>query len=419
MLYLYVINKGSKIVELSEYEVLKQEDKILNYFNLDYLDTSNLVVESWFSKLEVEVEKVTPYFDKLICGKYEIVYKILNNQNVVCRLTNNLIVEEYTNFVNNGVYNQGKVLEFFGTAKLNKENIYYGTKIDIPGEYDIEITNVNGEVTTFHIYIVPNYYKEENIKNLTSINVHNDTAYVNIELNQKQVKEVIVDKENYENYEIIDDVLVIKFPYSSSRVISHTLDEIVFLNKDDEIYYRIDQQLTFNYLKQNPKIIINKIIEENSFKINLDIDDVDKTFMYIKAYYGDNEQNCKEKIFTSFDDINGSYLKLLFVFDLGNGVICEYLISEVKQNEVFNSNIDIIYEDGMLKSINIIHNLEANNLNVLNVSNDLNSYLEYYEKLKPSSYLKSIIIISVVIFLGTGFVFGVYILLKKSKKKSF
>lgn len=418
-LYLYFLNNGFRIIKLLEYEVIKQEDKVLNYFNLDYLDTSNMIVESWFSKLDIEVEVVTPFFDKSMCGKYEIVYKILKDKDVVCHLYNDLIVDEYTNFINNGIYNVGKVLEFFGTAILNGERIYYGAKIDTPGEYDIEITNINGEVKNYHIYIVSNYYKEESIKHLDATYVYNDTAYVNIELNNQEVKEIIVDNERYENYEIIEDVLVLSFPYSSIRVESFMLNGIVFVDNEEEYFYRINKVLTFNYLKHNPSITINKTIEENSFILNLNVEDIDKTFMCVKACYGGNEQNMKEMIISSDQVINASYLKLFLVYDLGNGIPCEVLISEVKQNEVSNSKIAIRYEDGILKNINIVHDLKTENLSILNVIGNENSYLEYYDKIKPNSYLKSIIIISTVIFIGSGIVFGGYVILKKSKKKSF
>lgn len=413
-LYLYSIDNAVNIIKVSEYEIIKESDKILNYFNLNYLDTSNVLVESWFTDISIEIGSISPYFDKTMCGMYEIEYKVLNNNNLITTLYKKLIIDEYTNFINNGIYKEGKVLEFFGTAKLNGETIYYGNRLNNPGEYDIEITNINGEVKSYHLYIVPNYYKEENIKYIEGVTINNDTAFVNIELNNNVVKDVLVDNKSYSNYEIIDDVLVISFPYSEERLSSYMLNGVVFIDREEEYYYELEKQVVFNYLKEVPNIILNKTIEEERFSINLSVSDLDKTFMYLKIV-----DNNLEQIFSSNQLVSSNNLKVFLCYDLGDGNIFEVLISEVVQDKIFDSNIELIYEDGRLNSINIIHDIKEDSLKVLNVLSGNKSYLEYYEKIKSTSYLKSIIIIciSIVSLSGVGFV-G-YFLIKKSKRKSF
>lgn len=418
LLYLYSLDNGVKIYKVSEYEIIKNDNKVLNYFNLNYLDTSNVVVEAWFFEPKIIIDSLNPYFDKTMCGEYEITYHILKNDTTIDIINSNLIVEEYTNFINNGIYNEGKVLEFFGSAKINDEIIYYGTKLDVAGEYDIEIMDINKVTTNYHIYIVPNYYKEETTININSKDVHGDVAYVNIELNNENVKEVIVNNQSYDNYEIIDNVLVISFPRTIESVSSNVLNGIIFLDDEVEYYYKIDEQLIFNYLKNAPDITINQIIEENNFNVELSIDDVEKTFMYLKAVYAE-----KEKVISSSDVISASNLELYFVYDLGNGKLNEFLISEIKQDQLFDTNIEIVYENNVLKEIKIRYSINCDSLKVLNVNTSLdnvkNSYLEYYEKLKPTSYLKSIIIISISIFLVSGLIFLGYLMVKKHQTKSF
>ncbi|MBQ4570326.1 MAG: hypothetical protein IJB21_01365 [Bacilli bacterium] len=267
---------------------------------------------------------------------------------------------------------------------------------------------------SYHIYIVPNYYKEENIKYIDGVTINNDIAFINIELNKQVVKDVLVDNKSYSNYEIIDDVLVISFPYSEKRLSSYMLNGVVFIDREEEYYYELEKQVVFNYLKEVPNIILNKTIEEERFSINLSVSDLDKTFMYLKIVDNDQEQIC-----SSNQLVSSNSLKVYLCYDLGDGNIQEVLVSEVVQDKIFDSNIEIIYEDGRLNSINIVHDVTKDNLKVLNVLSNSNSYLEYYEKIKPTSYLKSIIIICISIFSLTGLGFVGYLLIKKTKRKSF
>ena len=111
------------------------------------------------------------------------------------------------------------------------------------------------------------------------------------------------------------------------------------------------------------------------------------------------------------------------MYDLGNGKLNEFLISEIKQDQLFDTNIEIVYENNVLKEIKIRYSINCDSLKVLNVNTSLdnvkNSYLEHYEKLKPTNYLKSIIIISISIFLVSGLIFLGYLMVKKHQTKSF
>ena len=130
----------------------------------------------------------------------------------------------------------------------------------------------------------------------------------------------------------------------------------------------------------------------------------------------DNDQ---EQICSSNQLVRSNSLKMFLCYDLGDGNIFEVLISEVVQDKIFDSNIEIIYEEGRLNTINIVHDITKDDLKVLNVLSDNNSYLEYYEKIKPTNYLKSIIIICISIVSLSGVCFVGYFFIKKSKRKSF
>lgn len=411
-LLIYVSNPNLVIYKITEYEVIKQEDKILNYFNLDYLDTSNIHVESWFGNLEIIVDYVTPYFDKTLSGKYEIHYIVLLENNPIAKLNTFLIVEDYTNFCNNGIYNVNKALEFFGTATVNDTPVYYGACLNEVGEYDIEITNINGDKELYHIYIVEDYYKDERIINTETINIYDDMATIELNLNNLIVDEIIINNQSYQNYKIFDNKFIIEFNKNSNNIESYFINRIVFLDKDEKIYYDINKQFTFNYLKKAPCITMNKILESEHFKLSTQVIDQDKAFAYLKAVC-----NSKEEIIYNKKQITTNNLKLYFSYELGNGEIKDILICEIAQNNIFNINLNLNYDSGSLASFDLDINIDKSNLNLLKVSDT--SLLDFYEKIENSNYLRNIIMISIALVTLVGFVFMIYLVIKKRKQKVF
>ena len=203
-LYLFGINNKLLIEEYLEYEVLKNETKYLNIYDLDYQDTSNIIIESWFEKLNISIGNIEPYFEKKNSGNYNVEYLVEHEDESITTIDGILEISEFTNFIDQGIYNTGKVLEFFGTAKLNGETIYYGTELNEEGEYDIEITNANMQTTNYHIYIVDSYYKEEKVVNTNYSNIYKshtlESAFVNIEIGDYDIKNVIINDEVYNDY---------------------------------------------------------------------------------------------------------------------------------------------------------------------------------------------------------------------------
>lgn len=411
-MFLYGIDKEFCIYKVDEYEILKQDSKLLNYFYLDYHNTSNIKVESWFSNLDIKIGNITPYFDISICGTYEINYKVYKDENLLTTITVPLIVEEYTNFIDNGIYSNDKIYEFFGTAKLNGETIYNGTVINSPGEYDIEITSVNKEVKNYHIYVVDNYYKEETIYNLDCITTFDNFGIVKIDIKNLVIENVIVNNHIYDNYKIIDNILYIYFDKLNTSVCSYYLNGITIYENNELNYYDISEQLIFNFLKVKPYITLNKILYDSSLNITSSVEDYDKTFMYFKIV-----TNSSLNIVTDSISIKSNNIKIYINYELGDGVINEFLLCEIEQENDFNTNIIIKYDSGSMSEFLIDISIDKKNIKILNI-NDV-TVLDFYKNVKNVSYLKPIIIISISIFGISIVIFVCYLIVRKRKENRF
>lgn len=414
-LYLYGKNNHTVIYKLKEYEIIKQDSKILNYYNLNYLDTSNIVVESWFGKTMVSIKEITPYFDKTINGEYEISYVVSINKETIKEIKVPLIVQDYTNFYHNGVYKTNKVLEFFGIGSLNGKPMYFGTSLDEAGEYDIEITNINGVKNIYHLYVVDNYYKDEKVINIPAINVYENKGVIEIDLKKQVLKDVIVNNESYDNYSLSSDILTIYFNKNEKNTESFMLNGLILLSDNQENYYEINNQFVFCYLKKSPLIDIYKTLKKDRIEINTNIIDFDKTFVCLKALYNNQEKLISTSDLVNLNDIKN--LRLYFSYDLGDGKILDELICEINQDEMFNVNLGIRYESGSIKECNVSVEIIEEDLSKLIIGNV--SLVDFYKNDTSTNYLVTIIIICVCLVIVVSGLFIGYVIVKKRKLKGF
>jgi hypothetical protein len=162
-LVLYGVYQDSvEIVKFSEYEIVKLDDATFSKKYINEYSTSHFKVESWFEVLEFNLDYTIPYFDKNICGVYDAFYVSYRENGTTININTNIIIKPYTNFIDGGVYNKGKVLEFLGYAKINNTGIYYGTSLEQTGEYIIEIIDCNLNSTFYKLKIVDDYYYKQN-----------------------------------------------------------------------------------------------------------------------------------------------------------------------------------------------------------------------------------------------------------------
>ena len=260
------------------------------------------------------------------------------------------------------------------------------------------------QTTNYHIYIVDNYYKEEKVVNTNYSNIYKsntlESAFVNIEIGDYDIKNVIINDEVYNDYEIIDNVLSIEF-HKSANESYYKLNGLNVNNNGHESYIPINKGYIINFLKDAPSLHINPTIEEKLFSLDINVLDEEKSFMYLKAVTNDFS-----KIITNSDSFITKDLKLYLVYEISDNKTYEILISQINHTIPTNVNIYINYEDGKVNSINLDYNIDSEQLNELIAYNT--SYLDYYKKLKHNSFLPYVIFISIGIVIFIGGCFCVY-----------
>ncbi|MBR6515777.1 MAG: hypothetical protein IKT40_02860 [Bacilli bacterium] len=414
-LYYYGIKDDQIVVnKISEYEIEYQNDLIVSRLNLNYQTTDHFKVSSYFEEFSFSLESISPYFEITNCGSYTATYSATRKNNETINIKTKLIVEPFTNFIDQGIYNTNKVLEFFGTATLNGKQIYYGEVITDPGEYEITINDVNGNQTKYQIYICEDFYLEEEVTNINPDIYCEDMGIVKINIGNANVTEVVIDNDIYENYEVVSNTLIIKFPYTNARVVSHTINKIKYQNNNIEYYEEINKNIIINYYKKTPSISLNETLKDNSLIIDGSITDSDKTFMYLKVCTSNSLIVTNSKTITI---PKNQVIKIYFVYSTNNQNIEEILLCEFYQEVSQTLKISLAYDLGKLDSLRIEY--EINEIKNMRVNINNMAYHDYYNKVENPNFLINIILISAGIFIFCLLVFIIYIVSKKLKKDIF
>lgn len=414
-LYYYGIKDDQIVVnKVSEYEIEYQNDLIVSRLNLNYQTSNHFKVTSYFEEFSFSLESISPYFEITNCGSYTATYSATRKNNETINIETKLIVEPFTNFIDQGIYNTNKVLEFFGSATLNGEQIYYGEVITEPGEYEVIIKDVNGNQTKYQIYICDDFYLEEEVTNINPDIYCEDMGIVKINIGNAKVTEVIVDNDIYENYEIASNTLLIKFPYTTKRVVAHTINKIKYQNNNIEYVQEINKNIIINYYKKTPSISLNETLNDKSLIIDGSITDSDKTFMYLKVCTSNSLIVTKPKTITIPKNQD---IKIYFVYSINNQKTEEILLCEFYQETSQTIKISLDYDLGNLDTVRIEYEInEIKNMR-LNINNT--SYHDYYNKVENPNFLINIILISAGIFIFCLLVFIIYVVSKKLKKDIF
>ena len=147
----------------------------------------------------------------------------------------------------------------------------------------------------------------------------------------------IVDNDIYENYEIASNTLLIKFPYTTKRVVAHTINKIKYQNNNIEYVQEINKNIIINYYKKTPSISLNETLNDKSLIIDLSHDyvsamisitDSDKTFMYLKVCTSNSLIVTKPKTITIPKNQD---IKIYFVYSINNQKTEEILLCEFYQ----------------------------------------------------------------------------------------
>lgn len=397
----------------NEYEIVNKEDAIFNKKYINETSINHFKVESWFEKLTFSLESTTPFLNKNINGKYKAVYSALRENNEKITIETDIIIKPYTNFINGGIYEKGKVLEFLGYAKLNGNGIYYGTSLDEEGEYEIEIIDANMESTFYKVLVVDEYYFDKKIEYIPSdITItYGNTSMLKYYIEDFDIDYISVDEKAYNDFYIDNGYLNIMFPHPGKSMVEvKKLDYIIYRKGDYFFKKEINKSFVITYLKKQPKYNLEKTINFDSLLTRYSIEDNNQCFVGLKiSSFSDSI------IYTShtYETKNEEEVKILFLYTLGDGIIHEELLSEYLNTNNDKIEIYFKYEAETLKNITIKYNLNET-IKKLNI--DKVSYLNFINKDQPS-FLKPMIVISLIIFFFNIVIILVYLILKKTLLK--
>ncbi len=423
----YVSNKSNgTLYYLTEYEVIEQEKTILSYESYNTPLDNHFKAESYFEELEFKIDTsnpTTPYLESNMPGNYQINFTATSKNGRIIKETAPLSIERYTNFIDNGIYKVGFVLQFFGRCYINDEVVYYGTVLNTVGEYDITIFDVQGNEKNYHIFIVDNYYKQENnytLDNFITTNVLEKVEYkINLDSNIL-VTGLIINQALYDDFTYDNFVLTINFYGESSPSIKNYYIEVINYTKDGvNNCFDIYKNVTVKTVKNLPIINIQRTIDIENFKIDLDITDYHKTFMYFKYYIYENNEiknsfivyNTTDKtislsknqtliIDVLFNDNNNLYNETLCTYKATDSSILTKCSLNTTSGKLTNASIQVSVPDNY-------KDIELLTLSGLDMTN-------YYSSFEQYNFLGAIIIISVVLLV---LVVAVYIFIKIVKNK--
>ena len=414
-LVLYGVYQDSvEIVKFSEYEIVELDDATFSKKYINEYSTNHFKVESWFEVLEFNLDYTIPYFDKNICGVYDAFYVAYRENGTTININTNIIIKPYTNFIDGGIYNKGKVLEFLGYAKMNNTGIYYGTSLEQAGEYIIEIIDCNLNSTFYKLNIVDDYYYKQNEDFIPSdiyIN-YNSSASLRFYVKNALIDSVIVDEEYYYDYYLDSNYLIINFNHIGiNQTEVKILNSINLIINDNIVEVAINKPLVITYLKDLPNICIEKKINYDNLETNILVNDKTRSFVGIKKVGNDVDilANNKQISTSQNEDI-----KLYFMYSVGDGIIREDLLCEYSSKQQGNISISFSYETEELKNIKIIFDTKEE---LLKLNVDEVSYLMFYKDTEKISFLKPVIKITIGILIVNIIGILLMFIIKKIKQK--
>ena len=414
-LVLYGVYQDSvEIVKFSEYEIVKLDDATFSKKYINEYSTSHFKVESWFEVLEFNLDYTIPYFDKNICGVYDAFYVAYRENGTTININTNIIIKPYTNFIDGGVYNKGKVLEFLGYAKINNTGIYYGTSLEQAGEYIIEIIDCNLNSTFYKLNIVDDYYYKQNEDFIPSdiyIN-YNASASLRFYVKNALIDSVIVDEEYYYDYYLDSNYLIINFNHIGiNQTEVKILNSINLIINDNIVEVAINKPLVITYLKDLPNIYIEKQINYDYLETNILVNDKTRSFVGIKKVGNDVDILANNKLLSTSQNED---IKLYFMYSVGDGVIREDLLCEYSSKQEGNISISFSYETEELKNIKIIFDTKEE---LLKLNVDEVSYLMFYKDTEKISFFKPVIKITIGILIVNIIGILLMFIIKKIKQK--
>lgn len=405
--------------EIEEYHInyLKEFNVGYDYGNYDFKSNLNntdvISIKSYFSEVEVFNETE---FTNNIPGQYELslIIKRPNLDNI--KMSTKVNVDQYVNIIDNGVYKTGITLKFLGVGKLNDQNISNGHIIQKEGNYVLEIQDNYGNSRKYSFTCVDNYYIGNLNGQHTNYYMEKDKSiYLPFVFNSiEKIEEIYVSGQKTEFTQEENKINLLVNSNNIYGIKEYNIDKI----KINNIWYLVNNSFKIMTLKEKPKIEINEI-EGDSFKLDIKVEDIDKTIQKIGIVInGKEEFNYLKDNEYSFDlnDKTNTSIDIKIYYDLGDG--------NIKSFSLIKLNGRLKDADDLLKlNYNITHSIENidleidtnkfKNIEYLKVNSvDITKHYENYHNYQ-----------NIYISIGISFVVLLTILLiwlfkrKKKKKK--
>lgn len=283
---IYYIEKNEiKKVTLSECHTEYLNSLVCTYYEYDETRTNHFLIASYFEDLLWELDEINPSFSRRINGEYEATYFATRANGNIYNITTPLIVEDYVNVFEGGIYRKGTSLLFHGNATLNGERIVNGTALNQEGENELIITNINNKQKTYHFTVVNDYYKENDHQNikvdfealcnekiLIQLNFNNQYVIQSVTVNQEVISDIVtIDGINYLELTSAD----------AAKLTYYEISEYTYLDQGNVVTKPYQASLVIRTLKQQPEINI----AESSYE------EENKNLTYINAQINDPDQS--------------------------------------------------------------------------------------------------------------------------------
>lgn len=418
--------------QISEYHINKNEKVISTRYYSEINFVNKLIIDSYFENLKIKISGLNPNLPKNIDGEYDLIYKITKEDETSFLINGKYELKPFVNIVDGGIYPVHKELLFYGNATLNDEVIYNGYKIKEEGSYELKITNANNKEKIYHLKTIENYYKDDECVTISpDIVVNKNTNFkININYNANEntkIKEIWINDSKHQDFKIENKQITINLKSDSKYSIkNYHIDKIVYEDKTLKEYL-INQNYLVMTLKDDPTIVMEKIIKDQKITLNYEFDDPDKTFSYLKTelYNGNDLVGINYNYFNKAIKIINLDLKKItckhyLVSYNGNKMtttlLMEYEIENYNYNKFLESTFTVEHQ---LNALNI--EINPSQANLISLSANNNNLIKDL-KITDNNLNPIIIIIISGVIIGVGII--IFILIKtkilqfKNKKET-
>ena len=335
----------NKLNIFSEYHIDKLNTLYLDKINYDYLKTNDIIISSFFENVDISIFKSEPYFRTQMSGKFNVTYEIKNTFGSTYFIKRDVIVRNFVNIVDKGIYNTNTKLSFFGDAYLNDEYITNGYSLKEEGEYILKLYDINGFEKIYTFEVVSDYYKDNDNYVIDTDYVLRKKDVINVEFDfiSDDVLYFIVNNEKYYDFIIEENRAILNINTSDKwGYEKFDISKVVTSNKE----ISINKEFTVLTLKDKPEISLSSKKENDKYIISLDIKDFDNAIIDI-SFESSNQKNMYMKNSDGVLDSGIFYVK----YELGDGCVHSEELFFVKGDnvkyfvEIDENKVNIILED--------------------------------------------------------------------------